>query len=177
MKEGCSHYKGIVITVEDVESKCQHYLKKGAKFQIKDLIPDNLCVHAYNVAYPYCHTLLNKGWFLWVEEGDGVIAQCPNPNCSLVMKIKPSQKNQENVQIVVMQIRGKCESGHKVGDIFTLKPKEMNLCPELFPAIYAPATSLYYTEKKTKPILVRTQTDAGEVTLKIEKKRNEKKKE
>lgn len=170
MKECCSNYENISISVEGVEKECEHGTKKGLKFQIKDLIPDNLCVHAYNIAYPYCHTLVKKGWFLWVEEGDGVIAQCPNPGCSLVMKIKPDKTNGENVEIKVIDIRGKCGSGHKVGDVFVLKPKEMKICPEFFPAVYPPATALYYDEKNTKPILVRTRTDAGEVSLGIKKK-------
>ncbi len=166
-KECCSNYDSVSLTIFDVQGTCEHKIKKGMSFEIKDLVPDNLCVHAYNIAYPYCLTYLKKGWFLWVEEGDGVIAQCPNPGCSLVMKIKPEKENK--VSIHVIEIRGKCQSGYKVGDIFTLKPEEMKICPEIFPAVYAPATALYCSEKKKGNALVRTKTSAGEVVVDIRK--------
>ena len=169
MEECCSDYKNISITIEQVENRCKHGIVQGKKFRMRDIIPDGLCVHAYNVAFPYCWTFLKKGWFLWVKKGDGVIAQCPNPSCSLVMKIKPSK---ENASIEVVQVRGRCPNKHSVGDKFILRPNNVQVCPEIFPAVYPVATELFYNTTSIEcnnPRRVRVQTDAGEVTLVIKK--------
>ena len=166
----CSNYATISITVLNVKGKCEHNLKKGMTFEMKDLIPEGLCVHAYNVAYPYCLTLLKKGWFLWVKEGDGVIVQCPNPDCSLVMKIKPDFREVNAVCINIIDVRGRCKNGHKIDDMFIFTPDEMKICPEIFPAVYAPATMLYYNEKEKGEVIVQTAIcKDSEVTLRIKK--------
>lgn len=169
MNECCSDYEGIFLKVENVTGKCEHALEKGKKFRIKDLVPGGLCVHAYNVAFPYCLTFLKKGWFLWVRKGDGVIAQCPNPQCSLVMKIKPMN---ETVTITVIQIRGACQTGHKVGDMFVLDSKKMKVCPEIFPSVYPTATELCCQSsdaKDNRERCVRVKTDNGDATIIIGK--------
>lgn len=164
----CSNYDDVLITLESVQGKCEHHLKKGAKFSVKDLVPGGLCVHAYNVAFPYCNTLLKKGWFLWVKENDGVIAQCPNPDCSLVMKIKKREGGVVGIEVI--EIRGDCPNKHKVCEVFELNPKKMKICPEIFPAVYAPATLLNYREGcREEAVFVRAKTQTSEFTLKIEK--------
>ena len=143
----CSRYEDICITIEDIEKKQKSKQIRKIKFQ--DIMPANLCVHAYHAAFPYCLTLLKKGWFLWVKKGDGVICQCPNPNGSVVMKVKTH--SEDNISISVEDVRGICPCNHKKGDWFIFDPKTMKEYPELFSIVYPSVIELQYGKKKAFP--------------------------
>lgn len=81
---------------------------------------NRICVHAFNIAYPYCLTLANSGRFKWVRKREGVIAQCPGTKNSIVMKI---EKEGDRIAVSIIDVRGKCPNNHRVGDAFEFNAK------------------------------------------------------
>lgn len=158
MNTCCSNYNNIIISTELFEEKQKS--KQTQKIKFQDIMPAHLCVHAYNVAFPYCLTLLKKGWFLWVKKGEGVICQCPNPEGSVVMKIKPQYD--DKISITVEDVRGICPCSHKKGDCFMFDPQSMKGDPELFPIVYPSATELEYGNEKC----IALQTKGKKVLIK-----------
>ncbi|MFH1721843.1 MAG: TIGR04076 family protein [Candidatus Altiarchaeota archaeon] len=121
------------IKVNDVETSCPFGHKKGDKFSTKDMVPVDMCAHAYHVAIPYIHTMMNHGWMRWVRKGDGVIVQCPSHEENMVVKIK---KPKDNIVLEVFQVRGKCRFGHVVGQRFEITSDKVKVCPKIFDITY-----------------------------------------
>lgn len=142
----CSRYDDIVLSLESIKEKNKLQKTKTKNIQFQDIMPAHICIHAYAAAFPYCLTLLKKGWFLWVKKKDGVICQCPNPHGSVVMKIKPT--SDDTICITVEDVRGICPCNHKTGDCFIFDPKTMKEGPELFSLVYPSATELHYSKEK-----------------------------
>jgi uncharacterized repeat protein (TIGR04076 family) len=134
--------------------------KVGDKRKLSDFTPDGLCVHAFHIAHPYVLTLRNKGWFRWVKDGEGVIAQCPHPR-GVVMEIKSGKKGDFTVTIKVIDKRD-CPK-HEKGDVFIVDDST-KLCPRIFDVAYG------YSQKLTKPLKLYCPNSSG-VIFKLRKSR------
>jgi len=135
--KGYPYYRNFRVRIQKTNGSCRYHKKVGEELDFEYATPSNLCMHAFHVVYPYYLTLLNGGWFRWVGHDKGVVVQCPNPNCSLVMQIGRRQ-TVEGATIVVEVIgrKGECPRGHRIGQLFDVKESSLRLCPRLFDAIY-----------------------------------------
>jgi len=138
----CDIYMGdIEVDVTEINSCPMHRI--GGRRKLSDFAPDGLCVHAFHMAHPYVFTLRNKGWFRWVKDGEGVIAQCPHPR-GVVMEIKPAEGNESTVLIKLIDGR-ECPK-HKAGESFEVRESSRH-CPILFDVAYGRALKLEREEK------------------------------
>lgn len=131
----------------------------GNKKILGDSLLGNLCVHAFHIAHPYVFTLRNKGWFRWVNDWEGVIAQCPHPK-GVVMEIKPKKKGESTVTINVIDKR-ECPK-HEKGDVFIVDDS-MKICPRVFDIAYG------YSQRLKKPLKLYCPNPKG-VVFKLKKR-------
>jgi len=82
-----------------------------------------ICPFAEHAFFPYWLTLVEDGWFDWVEKGDGVIVQCPNPKGIVAKLYKRKIKNKILVEVEIIDNKGNCNWGWKINDRFFLPPK------------------------------------------------------
>lgn len=94
------------------------FKNKEKEFILKDILPPGFCVLAFHNVYPYMETLVNGGWFNWVNYGEDVIVNCPAAQ-GIAMYVKPSLVNSpEGFQVEVMKNSCGCYKGYNLKDKF-----------------------------------------------------------
>jgi uncharacterized repeat protein (TIGR04076 family) len=118
-----------------IKGKCPSVPESGNGSLDFSLTPDDICLNAVHAIFPYFLTLINGGWFTWVEPGDGVIVQCANPDCSLQMKVF-SENLGKVVRVKTLYAKGGCPKGHRKGEEFVFDSSSLSFCPKALDGLY-----------------------------------------
>jgi len=185
MQNYCKEDYKIKIEIHKTKNKCKYFKKIGEEFSIKDIIPNNLCIHAYHSVYPYFLTLINDGWFRWVKnikfqdrnikkikDNEALIVRCPNPTGGLIMKVFPQDNNDKKIIVKVIDKKGDCPK-HKIGDKFEIDKEAHKFCPKLFDVIYPYINILNSKEKltqKEKTVFINCPNPYIDVIVKLQRK-------
>ncbi|MBI5873616.1 MAG: TIGR04076 family protein [Candidatus Omnitrophica bacterium] len=136
MKPGrCIDYSGIVIKGEKVSGLCPKGLYTRAAMSIFDFVPENFCPLAFHTIYPYLLAFTHNANFGWLQDRASVEAQCPNPDCAVVMRLKKRAKKQKIFDIEVIGFKAACPYGMNKGKAFSDVRLPQGACLRAFDAI------------------------------------------
>lgn len=147
IKDYCK-IENIKIKVLQVEGSCKKCYKIGKVFNLKDIIPCNLCHYAFYIIYPYYLTLHNKGWFPWVKKDKEVKIHCPNPE-GITIGVSKKKDNEKKIFVRILTQKGKCFRRYKKGDKFEITESN-SFC---FKALSSFIPYLSHIKEKTPIIL------------------------
>lgn len=85
---------------------------------LTEILPKGFCIMAFQSIYPYMQTLVNGGWFNWVNYGEHVIVNCPSPE-GIAMYVKSlNAGSPHKFEIEVIKDRYQCYKRYSVKDRF-----------------------------------------------------------
>ena len=96
---------------------------------IDESLPNGLCPLAFYSAFPYYLTLVHGGNFVWIKKGNPVKVQCPKADGveMAIRLVRQGALGDGTVRLEVINIKGPCPRGHKIGDVFDLDSQKQSL--------------------------------------------------
>ncbi|MBL7071559.1 MAG: hypothetical protein ISS26_05265 [Candidatus Omnitrophica bacterium] len=125
------------------------------KADIAQITPNGLCPLLYHTLIPYIVTLLDGGWFGWIEKKkdtnyrkkidpkdfnkssvdrlypNEVLVQCPNINASIIVGVGPyiNSRGEREVLLRILNKKGECPNNLEIGNEIILNKNDFKISP------------------------------------------------